>query len=121
MLDEFRNKDPEIFHKIVFSNEAQFKLNELVNRHNSIYYDTVNPRITFKKQLNQPGVLVWAGMSSFGGGSLGHTFLKITAPAHCIMKCYTIILLLVSERYMKTDSLAFISNKRVLRRIMLKW
>lgn len=66
MLNEFHNNDQEIFSGIVFSDEAQFKLNGLVNRHNSVYYDTINPHISYEKQMNQPGVLVWAGLSSFG-------------------------------------------------------
>ena len=65
MLDEYRHDDT-LFSRIIFSDEAQFKLNGLVNRHNSVYYDTVNPHITYEQQLNQPGVIVWAGMSSFG-------------------------------------------------------
>ncbi len=65
MLNEY-GADPTIFNQILFSDEAQFKLNGLVNRHNSVSYDTVNPHIHYETQLNQPGVLVWAGMSSFG-------------------------------------------------------
>ncbi len=56
--------------RLLFSDEAQFKLNGLVNRHNSVYYDTVNRLIHYETQLNQSGVLVWAGMSSFGMSGL---------------------------------------------------
>ncbi len=65
LLHEYRN-NPDILNCIIFSDEAQFKLNGLVNRHNSVYYDTVNPHVTYEVQLNQPGVLVWAGFSKFG-------------------------------------------------------
>lgn len=44
MLNEFA-VDLTIFNRILFTDEAQFKLNGLVNRHNSVYYDTVNPHI----------------------------------------------------------------------------
>lgn len=84
MLNEF-NEDPTIFHNIIFSDEAQFKLNGLVNRHNSVYYDTINPHITVETQLNQPGVLVWAGLSSSGligpyffeGNVTGQSYLEM--------------------------------------------
>ena len=52
-----------ILNKIVWSDEANFKLSGAVNQHNCVYYATENPRITIEKQLNQPGVTVWAGLS----------------------------------------------------------
>ncbi len=63
MLNEY-GADPTIFSQILFSDEAQFKLNELINHHNSVYYDTVNPHIHYETQLNQQGILAGAGMSS---------------------------------------------------------
>ncbi len=65
MLNEY-GADPTIFNQILLSDETQFKVNGLVNQQNSVYYDTVNPHIHYETQLNQMGVLVWAGMSSFG-------------------------------------------------------
>lgn len=65
MLNEYSN-DETLFDQIIFSDEVQFKLNGLVNRHNSVYYDTINPHILYETQLNQPGVQVWGGFSSFG-------------------------------------------------------
>ncbi len=64
MLSEY-DADPTIFNQILFRDEAQFKLNGLVNCHNSVYYDTVNPHIHYETQLNQLRILVWAKMSSF--------------------------------------------------------
>ena len=55
-----------ILNKIVWSDEANFKLSGAVDRHNCVYYATENPRITIEKQLNQPGVTVWAGLSCKG-------------------------------------------------------
>lgn len=57
---------PEILDQIIWSDEAQFKLSGYVNRHNSVYWSSVNPHITIKSQLNKPGVTVWAGISSSG-------------------------------------------------------
>lgn len=65
MLNQYQ-QDRDIFGKIIWSDEAQFKLNGFVNRHNCIYYDTENPRLIWEKQLNQPGFQVWGGMSLSG-------------------------------------------------------
>ncbi len=63
MLNEYRENDRRIFEKIIWTDEAQFKLNGFVNRHNCIYYDTENPKLIYEKQLNQPGLNVWGGFS----------------------------------------------------------
>lgn len=66
MLNEFRDGDQRLFHKIVWSDEATFKLSGHVNRHNCTYWYTENRRIVLEKQLNQPGVTVWGGISCRG-------------------------------------------------------
>lgn len=65
MLNQY-SEDEALFDRVIFSDEAQFKLNGLVNRRNSVYYNTINLHIRYETQLNQPGVLVWGGFSSFG-------------------------------------------------------
>jgi hypothetical protein len=57
------DKDP---HKIIWTDEANFKLSGHVNRHICSYWCTENPNITMETQLNQPGVSVWGGLFSFG-------------------------------------------------------
>ncbi len=57
---------PDLLDKIVWSDEAQFKLSGHVNRHNCIYWSSENNHVTIEKQLNQPGITVWAGLSSSG-------------------------------------------------------
>lgn len=47
---------------IMFTDEASFKLNGTVNRHNCVYYANENPHMTFEKSVNSPGVMVWAGI-----------------------------------------------------------
>jgi hypothetical protein len=47
-------------------NEPVFKLNGHVNRHNSIYWASENPRIDLERDLNVPGISVWVGLSSYG-------------------------------------------------------
>ena len=47
---------------IVWSDEAQFKLNGTVNRHNCVYCTTANPHVHVDKAVNLPGVKVWCGL-----------------------------------------------------------
>lgn len=53
-------------HKIVWSDEATFKLNGTINRHNCTYWGPVNPHVTVEHHLNLPGVTVWCGISARG-------------------------------------------------------
>jgi hypothetical protein len=50
-------KNGEFAGKVIWSDEAQFKMNGTVNRHNRVYWAPVNP------QVNLPGVNVWCGLS----------------------------------------------------------
>ena len=59
-------EDEEFVKKIVWSDEAQFKLNGTVNRHNCVYWAPNNPRVHVDKAVNLPGVTVWCGLSSRG-------------------------------------------------------
>jgi hypothetical protein len=52
--------------KIMWSDEAHFKLSGAVNQYNYVYYSTENPHVTVEEQLNQPGVTVLAGLSCKG-------------------------------------------------------
>lgn len=49
---------PDLAKVIVSTDEAQFKLNGLVNRHNSIYWSDKNPHLVVTQALNCPGVHV---------------------------------------------------------------
>ncbi|CAF4694672.1 unnamed protein product [Rotaria sp. Silwood2] len=59
-------EDHSIFDKIIWTDEAIFKLNGHVNRHNSIYWASENPRIDIERDFNVPGISVWIGISSNG-------------------------------------------------------
>lgn len=59
-------EDNSILDKIIWTDKAMFKLNGHVNRHNSIYWASENPRIDIERDFNAPGVCVWIGMSLFG-------------------------------------------------------
>ena len=52
-------RDDEAFAgKVVWSDEAQFKVNGTVNRHNCVYWSTENPHIHLEKHVNLPGISV---------------------------------------------------------------
>ena len=58
--------NPTFLDEIVWTDEATFKLSGHVNRHNCVYWSDTNPQFTITSQLNQPGITVWAGISSDG-------------------------------------------------------
>ncbi|GAB1600991.1 hypothetical protein Ahia01_000377300 [Argonauta hians] len=51
---------------IIWSDEATFKLNGRVNRHNCVYWSQENSRQVLQREVNAPGVTAWAGISSRG-------------------------------------------------------
>ena len=66
VLLELKEEDEEIFDKIIWSDEAVFKLSGSVNRHNTVYYATENPHVLFDSKVISPGVCVWGGISAKG-------------------------------------------------------
>ena len=52
--------------KIVWSDEAQFKLNGTVKRHNCVYWAPENLHVHVGKAVNLLGVNVWCGLSARG-------------------------------------------------------
>jgi len=48
--------------RIVWADEANFKLNGHINRHNCVYYAVENPHIVITQDMNALGVTVWAGI-----------------------------------------------------------
>jgi len=62
MVDE----DESFQDRIIWSDEANFKLNGHINRHNCVYWDAVNPNIVIEREVNSPGVMAWAGIWSEG-------------------------------------------------------
>lgn len=58
--------EPDLIHHIIWSDEALFKLNGHINRHNSVYWAIQNPNLTWEHTMQAEGVTVWAGLSSQG-------------------------------------------------------
>lgn len=54
-----RQEADKIFYKrILWSDEATFKQNSHINRHNCVYWATENPHAVISHELNVPGVTV---------------------------------------------------------------
>jgi hypothetical protein len=66
ILGHITNEQPDLLDKIIWSDEACFKLSGHVNRHNCVYWTDKNPHLTIESQLNQPGVTTWGALSSEG-------------------------------------------------------
>jgi len=66
--------DDSFLDRIIWSDEAMFKLNGHVNRHNSVYWNSENPHIIIQKEVNLPGVMVWAGI--WAEGIIGPFFFE---------------------------------------------
>ena len=58
-------KNNSILDKIIWTDEAIFKLNGHVNRHNSLYLTSENPQIDIERDFSVAGVYVWIGLSSY--------------------------------------------------------
>lgn len=67
------------YRSILWSDEAQFKLNGRINRHNCVYWASDNPHVIITEELNVPGVTVWAGI--YAGGLVGPYFFDGTVNA----------------------------------------
>jgi len=79
------NEDEGFVTKIVWSDEAQFKLKGKVNRHNFVYWAPENLHLHVGKAVNLPGVKVCCGLSArgligpffFEGTVTGEAYLEI--------------------------------------------
>jgi len=79
------NEDEEFVTKIVWSDEAQFKLNGTVNRHNCVYWAPGNLHVHVDKAVNLLGVNVWCELSArgligpffFEGAVTGEAYLEM--------------------------------------------
>jgi hypothetical protein len=56
------NNDRSFWKLVIWSDEAVFKLNGHVNRHDSVTWCDTNPRRIIDRPLQSPGVMVWAGV-----------------------------------------------------------
>ena len=59
-------REDEFVGKMVWSDEAQFKLNGTVYQHNCVYWAPGNPHVHVEKEVNLLGPNDWCGMSLRG-------------------------------------------------------
>ena len=52
--------------KIIWTDEAKFKLDGIANRRNDVYLSQENPHLHVDKQVNAAGLNVWCGLCSRG-------------------------------------------------------
>ena len=71
LLEKF-SKERSMIDNILWSDERQFTLNGVINRHNSCYWAYSNPHETFQVGTYKQGLMVWCGMTS--GGLIGPYF-----------------------------------------------
>ena len=73
-------ENEEFVGKMVWSDEARFKLNGTVNQHNCVYWPPENPHVHVEKEVNLLTLNVWCGMSV--RGLIGPFFLEGTVTGH---------------------------------------
>lgn len=60
------DQDSQLFDRLIWTDEAIFKLSGTENRNNTTFWSTTNPHAVSIHKLNQPGLTVWAGVCSLG-------------------------------------------------------
>ena len=51
-------REPDVIHRVIWSDEAIFKLNGVINRHNSICWATQNPNVTWEQSMEGASLTV---------------------------------------------------------------
>jgi hypothetical protein len=67
--------EPDFPQQILWTDEASFKLNGQINRHNSVYWSDSDPHEFIQEELNVTGLTVWVGIWS--GGIVGPYFFMV--------------------------------------------
>ena len=104
----------DFLNHVIWSDEACFKINGRVNRHNCVYWSDSNPHEILQQKLNSPVVTVWAGLCS--SGLIGQFFFDKTVTAESYLKMFnekpnvTIVLICIFSR-MVPRSLRCIGSK----------
>ena len=69
-------ENPTLVNKIIWSDESQFTLNGVINRHNCCYWAYSNPHVQIPIPNSKEGIMVWCGMTS--GGLIGPYFFDVS-------------------------------------------
>jgi len=78
------NEDEEFVTKIVWSDEAQFKLNGTMNCHKCVHWAPENLHVHVGKAVNLPGVNIWCGRSA--RGLIGPFFFEGTVTSEAYLE-----------------------------------
>jgi hypothetical protein len=54
--------EPDFPRRILWTDEASFKLTGRINSHNSVYWSDSNPHEVIQEELNVPSLTVWVGI-----------------------------------------------------------
>lgn len=65
MVEKF-DQNPQLINKIIWSDESDFKLNGVINRHNCCYWAYSNPQEQIPVSNSKQGVMVWLAITSAG-------------------------------------------------------
>lgn len=79
--------ETHLMERILWTDEAIFKLNGTVNTHNCVYWADANPHFIVESELNAPGVCVWAGI--WPRGIIGPFFFDGTVTAQSYLHMLT--------------------------------
>ena len=79
------NDDPDSFHFLFSTDEANVHLHRLVNRHNCRYWSESLPTWYKDQTLHSSKVIVWGGL--WKGGAVGPFFFMATSTVPIISKC----------------------------------
>lgn len=66
LFTEMLQQEKGLLDRVIWSDEAIFKLNGHVNKHNCVYWCEENPHVTITQEINSPGVIAWCAICSNG-------------------------------------------------------
>lgn len=93
------HQEPMWHRKIIFSDEATFNVNGLVNRHNCYYYSRDNEFRTMTKQVKSTSITLWAMIPYDGRLRFRILFETMNQERYCDILREIVIPSLTSNRY----------------------
>jgi hypothetical protein len=107
--------EPDFPQQIMWTDEASFKLNGQINKHNSVYWSDSDPHEFIQEELNVTGLTVWAGIWS--GGIVGPYFFDGTVTGESCLEMLREVILPELEYSSLYDNTEIIWQQTALHRI----
>jgi len=101
----FMRNNPQLIDRIIWSDEATFHVDGVINRHNSVYYAKENPHQIVTKGVASPGLCIWAAIHS--QGVIGPYFFDGTCNAERYVEMLSIFFLPALQALVDSDSYIF--------------